>query len=263
MSNELFSVENLYKEFGVGKRFNRSKAKVAVNNVSFTVEKSQAIGLVGESGSGKTTIAKCLDLLETPTSGDIKFNGGSIFSLDKKGIRDYRSQVQMVLQDPYSSLDPQKTVDELIREPLIIHKIKDPRIIREKVDEIMEMVGLPNSFRIRYPHELSGGQRQRVAIARALVIRPGVLIADEPVSALDVSTQAQILNLLKELKQELDLTLIFISHDLAIVKYICDYIVVLKDGNMVEQGESSLIFDRPASEYFTNLIDAVPKSSPY
>lgn len=262
-NTELFSVESLYKEFGVGNRLYSGTKKIAVNHVSFSVQENMSIGLVGESGSGKTTIAKCLDILEKPTSGDIKFRGQSIFHLDKKGIRDYRSQVQMVFQDPYSSLDPQKTVDDLISEPLIIYKEKDPAFIRQKTDRIMELVGLPKGFRIRYPHELSGGQRQRVAIARALVVSPSVLIADEPVSALDVSTQAQILNLLKTLKQELNLTLIFISHDLAIVKYICDYLVVLKDGNVVEQGSSQEIFGRPASEYFTNLIDAVPRSSPY
>ena len=264
MSNsELFSVENLYKEFWTGNRLYSAGKKVAVNNVSFLVEENMSIGLVGESGSGKTTIAKCLDILERPTLGDIKFKGHSIFTLGRSGEKAYRAQVQMVLQDPYASLDPQRTVEELIREPLIIHKKANPEKIQQEVKEIMRLVGLPSNLQMRYPHELSGGQRQRVAIARALVIRPSVLIADEPVSALDVSTQAQILNLLKKLKKDLNFTLIFISHDLAVVKYVCDYIVVLKDGSVVEQGTCRDIFQNPASEYFTHLIEAVPKASPY
>ncbi len=259
----LFSIENLVKRYPASGRRHKLDGKPAVDHVSFTVAEDQALGLVGESGSGKTTIAKCLDLLEIPSAGDIKFRGISIFGMDSRAVKNYRTQVQMVLQDPYASLDPQKTVEKLICEPLHIQKEKDATVIKNKVNQIMEAVGLPSGFKIRYPHELSGGQRQRVAIARALIIRPRVLIADEPVSALDVSTQAQILNLLKELKQAFHLTLIFVSHDLAIVKYVCDYIVVLKNGAVMEQGASRQLFAKPSSAYFQQLIAAVPRSSPY
>ena len=263
MPELLFSVEHLCKEYKAGNRLSKKETKEAVRDVSFVIKESQAVGLVGETGSGKTTIAKCLDILERPSSGDIKFKGESIFQFNRKEMKHYRSQVQMVLQDPYASLDPQKTVEDLIREPLLIYHICPRRETEREVGKIMELVGLSANFKIRYPHELSGGQRQRVSIARALSIRPDVLIADEPVSALDVSTQAQILNLLKELKRELNLTLIFISHDLAVVKYICDYMIVLKDGVIVEKGETGKLFANPSSDYFVNLIQAVPKSSPY
>lgn len=260
----LLSVENLNVRFKAMKQhyFEKQRYVYAVDNVSFTLEKGQSVGLVGESGSGKTTIARAIMNLVEPISGDIKFLGNSIFSLTNELYLEYRKKVQFIFQDPYSSLNPRYTVADILQEPMELLKIGDSTTYQERILKLLNSVGLREEQQYLFPHQFSGGQRQRVAIARALASQPELLCCDEPVSALDVAVQAQILNLLKDLQRDLSLTYLFISHDLGVIQYMCDFIIVLYLGQIVEIGTSESLFSSPLHPYTQALLDAVPSTDP-
>jgi len=231
----------------------------AVDNVSLELFEGETLGVVGESGSGKTTLGRTLIHLIQNQSGTITFKGVDIDKMNRKEIGQFRKEVQLIFQDPYSSLNPRKTVGQAISEPLKVHRIcRTEKERKERVADLLSKVALPADSYYRYPHEFSGGQRQRIVIARALAVNPKVIICDEIVSALDVSVQAQVLNLLNELKEQLELTLLFISHDLSVVKYISDRILILKNGELIEMGTSEEVFNHPKTEYTKNLIDSIP-----
>ena len=257
----LLTVHNLHKYFPVNTGlFSPAKQIKAVENISFDLYKGETLGLVGESGSGKTTLSRTLLLLEKPTEGEILYEGKDLAQSSKSEIRKIRKDIQIIFQDPYSSLNPRQSVREIITEPLMIHKIG--RNAKERVEMasvLMEKVGLPVSSLNKYPHEFSGGQRQRIGIARALALKPKIIICDESVSALDVSVQAQVLNLLNDLKKEFGLTYIFISHDLSVVKYMSDRLIVLRHGEMQEYGDADNIYANPSTDYTRDLIHAIPQ----
>ena len=232
----------------------------AVDGVTFDVYRGQTLGLVGESGCGKTTTGRCLMRLINPTSGTFMFGGIDISKMSQSELRPYRKRFQIIFQDPYGSLNPRKTIEEIITEPMRFHGMGVSRQDRQqKALELLEKVGLPGAqYLKRYPHEFSGGQRQRVCIARALAVDPELIICDEAVSALDVSVQAQVLNLLKDLQSELGLTYIFISHDLSVVKFMSDMMAVMKNGRFVEFGPSECIYKDPKNEYTRELIRSIP-----
>ncbi|MBQ4902005.1 ABC transporter ATP-binding protein [Paenibacillus sp. Marseille-P2973] len=260
----LLALENLKKYYPVRKGIiNHTVDHVkAVDGVDLTIYPGETLGLVGESGSGKSTIAKLIVGLETPTEGRILFDGQDISRLSRREMIGLRSELQIVFQDPYSSLNPRKRVGDLLAEPLKVHRIMPAKDISREVDRLLELVGLPKNSRGRYPHEFSGGQRQRIGIARALSLKPRLVVCDEPVSALDVSIQAQILNLLKELQRELGLTYLFIAHGLGAVKYVSDRIAVMYSGKIVETGKVDEIFREPKHEYTRTLLDASPIADP-
>jgi peptide/nickel transport system ATP-binding protein len=263
----LLEVEHVSKSFSLRKGGMFSSAKgpssvIAVDDVSFTVRRGECLGLVGESGCGKTTASKLILRAITPDSGNIRFKGADVLKLEGDDLFRYRRQVQFIFQDPFSSLNPRMTVFDILSEPLVIHKIGDADERFERVKELMTLVGLDPRFLRRYPHSFSGGQRQRIGIARALALQPELLICDEPVSALDVSIQAQILNLLKDLKSELGLTYIFVSHNLAVVDYIADRIAVMCAGRLVELAPREQLFNNPVHPYTKALLAAVPKPDP-
>lgn len=256
---KLVQVKNLSMNYPIQSDFlNTSKEFIhALDNINLDIYKGEIIGLVGESGCGKSTLGKSVLKLIEPT-GEVLYEGENILSLDMKEMKKIRKKAQMIFQNPYSSLDPRMTVYDILREPLVVHGIRDKAQIKEKILKIIDLTGLDEESLKRYPHEFSGGQRQRVAIARALVLEPEFLVADEPVSALDVSIQAQIIKLLLELKEKLNLTILFVSHDLGVVKYISDRIAVMYLGNIVEIGEAKEIFASPKHPYTQALISAVP-----
>ncbi len=261
----LIEVRNLVKYFPVtrGLIVARHVADVkAVDGVSFVIRKGETLGLVGESGSGKTTVGKCLLRLYRPTSGEIIFEGVDLGKLDQEKLRALRVKMQPIYQDPYSSLNPRHTVAEIISEPLIVHGLASGRKARERVDELLQMVGLDPDFAERYPHMFSGGQRQRIGVARAIATRPDFIVCDEPVSALDVSIQSQIVNMLDDLKSQLKLTLLFISHDLSVVRHISDRIAVMYLGRIVELAPSRTLYDEPLHPYSQALLSAVPIPDP-
>ncbi|OYU49067.1 MAG: peptide ABC transporter ATP-binding protein [Rhizobiales bacterium PAR1] len=240
--------------------FARRRHVSAVNGVSFALEEGKVLGIVGESGSGKSTLARLLVGLEAPEKGEVRFLGQRISGLGDAALRPVRHQIQMVFQDPFGSLDPRMRVLDSIGEPLdVAEPGLAPEARRERIIGMLERVGLGEGALTRYPHQFSGGQRQRIAIARALITHPKLLIADEPVSALDVSVQAQILNLLLDLKLEFGLSLVFISHDLGIVRYLSDRVIVMQNGKIVEEGETEALFSAPAEAYTRQLIAAMPK----
>jgi peptide/nickel transport system ATP-binding protein/oligopeptide transport system ATP-binding protein len=265
MSETILQVRDLKKHFPIKDHllFSKpSKFVKAVDGVSFDVFRGETLGIVGESGCGKSTMARLITQLIRPTSGSVLFNGQDLAALSDKELKKARKSIQMVFQNPYASLDPRKTVEQLIMEPLVIHQVGTPEERRKKVTELLEVVGLSDYHRERYPHEFSGGQRQRINIARALALHPDLVICDEPVSALDVSIQAQVINLLKELQSSFGLTYLFISHDLNVVKYISDRIAVMYLGRIVEMGTYEDIYRSPQHPYTRALLSAVPKESP-
>lgn len=265
---EILSVEHLKKYFPVEKSFIErifSKEKLyvkAVDDVSFKVLRSEVLGLVGESGSGKTTTGLMIVGLIKPTYGRILFNGMDIVSLSLGELRQLRRKIQMIFQDPTASLNPRMKIGEAIEEPLRIHGIGSPRERRELVLKVLQRVGLGSAFMDRYPHELSGGQRQRVVIARAIILRPELIVADEPVAMVDVSVRAQILDLLLNLKKDYGLTYVFITHDLSAASYVCDRIAVMYLGKIVEFAPTDELFDKPMHPYTKALISAIPVPDP-
>ena len=256
----LVEIRNLVKSFPVqGGILRRTTGYVqAVDDVSLTIEKGETLGLVGESGCGKSTLGRVLVQLLAPTSGQIFFDGQDMSSLKGNALKPFRSQVQIIFQDPYSSLDPRTPVGNSIAEGLIVHGVKDADERHERVSEMLRLVGLTPAHAQRFPHEFSGGQRQRIGIARALVMRPKFIVCDEPVSALDVSVQAQVLNLLRGLQRDLDLTLLFISHNLAVVEHISDRVAVMYLGRIVEVTDRDTLYRDPRHPYTQALLSAVP-----
>jgi ABC-type oligopeptide transport system ATPase subunit len=234
----------------------------AVVDVSFDIARGETLGLVGESGSGKSTTGYCILQILRPTSGSIRFDGQELTELGGGRLRRLRRRMQLVFQDPHSSLDPRMTVGDIVGEPLSVHRVGTRRERRARVRELLDVVGFDPSYTNRYPHEFSGGQRQRIGIARALALSPDLVVCDEPVSALDVSIQAQILNLLKDLQQEFGLTYLFIAHDLAVVRAMSDRIAVMHHGRLVEVGEAEEVYANPREEYTQALLKAVPIPDP-
>ena len=258
MSEPLLRVENLVKHFPV-----RGGVVKAVDDVSFDVRRGETVGLVGESGCGKTTTGRCILQLERPSSGRVLFEGEDLAALDEHALRAVRRRVQVIFQDPYSSLNPRMTVGQILAEPLKVHRIVEDRAAREaRVRELLTQVGLVPQHARRYPHQLSGGQRQRVGIARALAMEPSLIVCDEPVSALDVSIQAQIINLLEDLQDRLGLTYLFIAHDLSVVRHISDRVVVMYLGKVVEVADRKSLYENPLHPYTRALLSAVPIPDP-
>lgn len=260
----LLEVKNLVKVYG-GSRglFKKERAGVlAVDDVSFSIEKNETMAIVGESGCGKSTTAKCIIRLEKPTAGEILFAGEDLAALSEEGMRQRRRDIQMVYQDPYSSLNPRMTVFSLLAEPLQAHKMGDKQSIKKQVEDMADLIGLAKQQLTRYPHQFSGGQRQRISIGRALIMRPKLILADEPVSALDVSIQAQILNLLADLQDELGLTMLFISHDLNVVQHVSNNIAVMYLGKIMESGPTRNVYENPRHPYTNALMDSVPQLDP-
>jgi oligopeptide transport system ATP-binding protein len=265
VSDVLLEVRNLVKHFTVGGGMFGGRPGVvrAVDNVSFSLRRGETLGLVGESGCGKTTTGRCVLQLERPTSGQIVFEGRELTGLNAEELRAVRRRMQVIFQDPYSSLNPRMTVGEIVAEPLAVHGIvKRAGARRDRVRELLRHVGLLPQHAARYPHQLSGGQRQRVGIARALAMEPALIICDEPVSALDVSIQAQIINLLEDLQSEFGLTYLFIAHDLAVVRHISDRIAVMYLGKIVELADRKSLYDDPLHPYTRALLSAVPIPDP-
>ena len=262
--NIILEVKNLKKYFPLEKNLLGKPLRYlrAVDDVSFTLEAGKTIGIVGESGCGKTTLGRTILKLYDSQGGEIIFNGEDITNLNKKQMQQYRTKMQLIFQDPYSSLPPRMTIGNIIAEAVRVHNIVPKEEVTDYVLDIMKKCGLQTHYYDRYPHEFSGGQRQRICIARALAVKPELVICDEPVSALDVSIQAQIINLLKELQIKDNLTYVFISHDLSVVKYITDDIMVMYLGNVMEKGETNEIFDNPLHPYTKALFSAVPVPNP-
>ncbi|WP_019154968.1 ABC transporter ATP-binding protein [Robertmurraya massiliosenegalensis] len=264
MAEVLLKVDNLKKYFPItggilGKKIGDVKA---VDDVSFYVNKGETLGLVGESGCGKSTTGRVLMRLLEPTAGNVKFDGKDLTKLKAEEMRQMRKEIQMVFQDPFASLNPRHTVEKILEEPLIVHGVKDKDERKRRVKEMLEVVGLNSYHAKRYPHQFSGGQRQRIGIARALMTRPKLIIADEPVSALDVSIQSQVLNLMEDLQKEFQLTYIFIAHDLGVVKHISDRVGVMYLGRLVEITESEKLYEKPLHPYTKALLASIPIPDP-
>lgn len=264
MSAPLLEAHDLVKHF-VARRsvFGRPTALVkAVDGLSFSVRAGETLALVGESGSGKSTVGRLVLRLIEPTAGKVIFDGREVFDLDPEALRAFRREAQFVFQDPYASLNPRMTVEQMLTEPLALHALVPPAGRRERVGELLRMVGLEARLARRYPHEFSGGQRQRLVIARALAVEPKLIVCDEPVSALDVSIRAQVLNLLRDLQRRLGLAYIFISHDLAVVKHIADRVAVMYLGRIVESAPADELFASPRHPYTRALLSAIPVPTP-
>ncbi|MDF9843226.1 MULTISPECIES: oligopeptide/dipeptide ABC transporter ATP-binding protein [unclassified Paenibacillus] len=259
MSKNLIEVEGLKKYFNVGK----GKVLKAVDNINFSIREGETLGMVGESGCGKTTAGRTVLRLYEPTAGSVKYNGTDIYKLSPGKMKAMRRDMQMIFQDPYASLNPRFTISDIIGEALDIHGMGGSRAERKKrIEELLDMVGLNHDHATRYPHEFSGGQRQRIGIARALAVNPKFIVCDEPISALDVSIQAQVVNLLKELQDRLGLTYLFIAHDLSMVKHISDRVAVMYLGRMVELAESEELYANPLHPYTKSLLSAIPEPDP-
>jgi ABC-type oligopeptide transport system ATPase subunit len=258
---ELEQVSKVYP--GTRRGWLRRGAPVqALQDVSFSVQRGECFGLVGESGSGKTTLTRCILQLEAPSAGRIRFEGEDLARLSPAALRRLRARIQIVFQDPQASLNPRMSVHDIVTEPLLVHRRSlglDARARTERAVELLGLVGLGPQHLYRHPHEFSGGQRQRIGIARALVTQPALLLLDEPTSALDVSVQAQVLNLLEDLRRRLGLTYLFISHDLAVIRYVCDRVALIHHGRIVEQGDSARIFEAPQTGYARTLLAAMPE----
>ena len=260
----LVSVRSLRKHFPIHRGiFRREVGAIrAVDDLSFDIRRGETLGLVGESGSGKSTTGRVMLALDKPTGGEVSFGGKDIASLSAGELQRVRQQIQFIFQDPYASLNPRMRIGKAVREPLDIHNLGSPRQRDARVSELLEMVGLDASYVRRFPHEFSGGQRQRIGIARALATEPSFIVADEPISALDVSIQAQIVNLLDDLKDELGLTYLFIAHDLSMVRHLSDRVAVMYLGRLVETGSCSDVFQSPRHPYTRALMAAMPVASP-
>ncbi|MGS2780121.1 ABC transporter ATP-binding protein [Robertmurraya sp. GLU-23] len=264
MTNVLLKVDNLKKYFPItGGLFGKTVGHVkAVDDVSFYVRKGETLGLVGESGCGKSTTGRVLMRLLEATEGKVFFEDQELTSLNSNAMRKMRKEIQMVFQDPFASLNPRHTVEKILEEPLIVHGMGDKEERKRRVREMLEVVGLSSYHAKRYPHQFSGGQRQRIGIARALMTKPKLIIADEPVSALDVSIQSQVLNLLEDLQKDFGLTYIFIAHDLGVVKHISDRVGVMYLGRLVEITESEKLYEKPLHPYTRALLDSIPIPDP-
>ncbi len=262
---KLLEIRNIRKYYAMRQGFLSRQARElkAVDGVSLEINEGDTLGLVGDSGSGKTTLGKMIIRLEEPTQGEVLFRGSNIFSLKGDELKHYRQQVQMIFQDPSASLDPRMTAGDSIGEALLIHGMEDGEERMSRVGELLEEVGLGAGDASRYPFEFSGGQKQRIGIARALALRPGLIIADEPVSALDISVQAQMLNLLSELKNEHGLSLLFITHNMGVIRYLCDSAAVMKAGRIVEEGSVEEVFTSPQHPYTKALLEAAPVPNPH
>ena len=264
-SEPLLRVRDLVKHFPITQGIilqRRVGAVKAVDGISFDVYPGETLGLVGESGSGKSTTGRTILQLYTPTSGEVNFEGQELTKLSGGDMRRMRRQLQMIFQDPYASLNPRMTVGSIIGEPLEIHKLASGRAKRERIEELLRLVGLNPYFANRYPHEFSGGQRQRIGIARALAVEPKFIVCDEPISALDVSIQAQVVTLLQELQQRLGLTYLFIAHDLSMIRFICTRVAVMYKGKIVEVAETNELYSNPLHPYTKVLLSAVPIPDP-
>ncbi len=256
---ELVNVRGLVKHFPVE---GSDDVVRAVDGVSFEILRGETLGLVGESGCGKSTVGRCLLRLIEPTSGQITFAGREVLALGKRELRELRREMQIVFQDPYASLNPRMKVGDIVGEPLVIHRVGTKKTRRERVGELLQRVGLDPDYRGRYPHEFSGGQRQRIGVARTLALNPKLIVADEPVSALDVSVQAQVVNLLQDLQKELGLTYLFISHGLAVVEHISTRVAVMYLGRIVEIASAAELYLRPLHPYTQALLSAIPVPDP-
>lgn len=265
MADRLLEVRGLVKHFPIkeGIIFQRQKGVIrAVDGVDLFINRGETLGLVGESGCGKTTVGRVILRLEEATSGEVIFDGKNVYELEGEELRQLRRDMQIIFQDPYSSLNPRMMVGDIIGEPLEVHKIASGVEKQEKVFELIEKVGLSPEHYFRYPHEFSGGQRQRIGVARALALNPRLIICDEPVSALDVSVQSQILNLMKDLQKEFNLTYLFISHDLSVIRHISNRVAVMYLGKIVELAEVNELFERPLHPYTEALLSAIPIPDP-
>ncbi len=262
--SELLSIKELTKYYPIQRGvFSRTVGYIkAVDDISFTIKAGETLGLVGESGCGKSTTGKSILRLTEPTTGSILFNGVDITHLDDQQMRNKRKDMQMIFQDPYASLNPRKSIEQIIEEPLIIHDLGSKTVRKRRVRELLSLVGLSAEYGKRYPHQFSGGQRQRIGIARALAVQPKLIIADEPVSALDVSIQSQVLNLLKDLQVQFNLTYLFIAHDLSVVRHISDRVGVMYLGRVVELADTDALYRNPKHPYTQALLSAVPIPDP-
>jgi peptide/nickel transport system ATP-binding protein len=259
----LLTVRHLVKEFPRGRGWwGRPVPVRAVDSVSFAIEPGETFGLVGESGSGKTTTGRCILRLVEPTSGEVRFKDRDVLALSRDDLRHARRDMQIVFQDPYSSLNPRMRAGKIVEEPLVIHRLGTKAERRTRVAELFQLVGLDPAHLDRHPHEFSGGQRQRIGLARALALNPSLIVADEPVSALDVSVQAQVINLLMDLQQRLHLTYLFIAHDLRLVRHICSRVAVMYRGRILEMGATPDLFRHPAHPYTKALLSAIPVPDP-
>ena len=258
--NSILNVKSVYKTY----YSNKNKTRInALKNINFKLYENETLGIVGESGCGKSTLAKIIVQLEKLSSGEIDYKNNILNNLSYRDLIKYKKDIQLVFQDPYSSLNPRLNICTILEEPLIIHSTLNTNQRMQKCKEIIKLVGLQEQTLSKYPHEFSGGQRQRIVIARALILQPKLIIADEPVSALDVSIQSQILNLIKDIKDQFNLSLIFISHDLSVVSYMSDRIIVMYQGEIVEMGNAKKIFNQPQHQYTKNLISSIPKIKRY
>jgi ABC-type oligopeptide transport system ATPase subunit len=250
----LLSATSLTKVFTTG-----GKEFRAVDNISFNIEEGGVLGIVGESGSGKSTVARLVMRLIEPTAGKILFEGHDLTAKSGEELRLVRRRMQIVFQNPHSSLNPRHTIRDAIAEPFLIQTPFRGVELEQRIESLLDIVSLPKTFKYRYPHELSGGQKQRISIARAVALEPRLLVLDEPTSALDVSVQAQIINFLQDLRQRLKLTYLFISHNLAVVRHLCDHVIVMNKGKMVEEGETARVFTDPQQDYTRQLIESIPR----
>ncbi|RFB16921.1 ATP-binding cassette domain-containing protein [Bacillus sp. HNG] len=256
-TQKLLEVKNVKKYFPIQK-----KPLKAVDDLNLIINKGETVGLVGESGCGKSTAGKTIIRLMEPTAGEVLFEGKNIYKFNQRQMKELRKDMQIIFQDPYASLNPRMKIEDIVGEPLDIHHLAKGKKRKERVHELLELVGLRSEHANRFPHEFSGGQRQRIGIARALAVHPKFIVCDEPISALDVSIQAQIVNLLKSLQEKMELTYLFIAHDLSMVKYISDRILVMYLGNMVELSDSGSLYDEPLHPYTQALLSAVPIPDP-